>query len=183
MSFFEPPVPPPGVARAKVVSPPAWIAPPQNVLPGIVPVQLIVARTDETVVAVAGVQAYPAGCSFTLSLRLRNLSVREEQRLPYLFDSTDAEDDPLAGDFLRFGVQFADGRKATTLEHPPYDPEGQEPDRPVLREHGGGRGRHHLEHGVLAVAAATSRAVRLRVCVAGPRHRGVAGRDRRGGDP
>jgi hypothetical protein len=140
MSFFEPPVPPPGVARAKVVSPPAWIAPPQNVLPGIVPVQLIVARTDETVVAVAGVQAYPAGCSFTLSLRLRNLSVREEQRLPYLFDSTDPEDDPLAGDFLRFGVQFADGRKATTLDHPPYDPEGQEPDRPVLREHGGGGG-------------------------------------------
>jgi kynureninase len=42
------------VARAKVVSPPAWIAPPHNVLPGIAPVQLIVARTDETVAADAG---------------------------------------------------------------------------------------------------------------------------------
>jgi hypothetical protein len=61
-----------------VVSPPAWIGPPHNVLPGITPVQLIVARTDETVVAIAGIQAYPAGCSFTLSLRLRNLSAREE---------------------------------------------------------------------------------------------------------
>ena len=141
MSFFEPPARPTAeVARAKVVNPPAWIAPPHNVLPGIAPVQLIVARTDETVAAVAGIQAYPAGFSFTLSLRLRNLSVREEQRLPYLFDSTDPEDDPLAGDFLRFGVQFADGRKATTLDHPPYDPEGQAPDRPVLREHGGGGG-------------------------------------------
>jgi hypothetical protein len=141
MSFFEPPVrPPAGVARAKVVSPPAWIAPPHNVLPGIAPVQVIVARTDETVIAVAGVQAYPAGFSFTLSLRLRNLSAQEEQRLPYLFDSTDPEDDALAGDFLRFGVQFADGRKATTLERPPYDPEGPAPDRPVLREHGGGGG-------------------------------------------
>jgi hypothetical protein len=141
MSFFEPPVRPTAeVARAKVVSPPAWIRPPHNVLPGIAPVRLIVARTHETVVAVVGIQAYPAGFSFTLSLRLRNLSVREEQRLPYLFDSTDVEDDPLAGDFLRFGVQFADGRKATTLDHSPYDPEGQEPDRPVLREHGGGGG-------------------------------------------
>jgi hypothetical protein len=37
-------------------------------------------------------------------------------------------------------VQFADGRKATTLDRPPHDPEGQEPDRPVLREHGGGGG-------------------------------------------
>jgi hypothetical protein len=120
MSFFEPPArPPAGVARAKVVSPPAWIAPPHNVLPGIAPMQVIVARTDETVIAVAGIQAYPAGFSFTLSLRLRNLSAQEEQRLPYLFDSTDPEDDPLAGDFLRFGVQFADGRKATTLDHPP----------------------------------------------------------------
>jgi hypothetical protein len=120
MSFFEPPArPTAGVARAKVVSPPAWIRPPHNVLPGIAPVQLIVARTDETVVAIAGIQGYPAGFSFTLSLRLRNLSVREEQQLPYLFDSTDVEDDPLAGDFLRFGVQFADGRKATTLDHPP----------------------------------------------------------------
>ena len=141
MSFFEPPVRPTAeVARAKVVSPPAWIAPPHNVLPGIAPVRLIVARTHETVVAVVGIQVYPAGFSFTLSLRLRNLSVREEQRLPYLFDSTDPEDDPLAGDFLRFGVQFADGRKATTLEHPPSNPEGQAPDRPVLREHGGGGG-------------------------------------------
>jgi hypothetical protein len=141
MSFFEPPARPTAeVARAKVVSPPAWLGPAHNVLPGITPVQLIVARTDETVVGVAGIQAYPAGFSFTLSLRLRNLSAQEEQRLPYLFDSTDPEDDPLAGDFLRFGVQFADGRKATTLENPRYDAEGPEPDRPVLREHGGGGG-------------------------------------------
>jgi hypothetical protein len=55
MSFFEPPARPTAeVARAKVVSPPAWIAPPHNVLPGIAPVQLIVARTDETVAADAG---------------------------------------------------------------------------------------------------------------------------------
>jgi hypothetical protein len=91
-----------------------------NVLPGIAPVQLIIAPTDETVVAIVGIQAYLAGFSFTLSLRLRNLSVREERRNPYPFDSADLADDPLADDYLRFGMQFVDGRKATTLDHPPY---------------------------------------------------------------
>ena len=59
MSFFEPPARPPAdVARAMVVSPPAWLGPPHNVLPGIAPVQLIIARTDETVVAITGIQAF-----------------------------------------------------------------------------------------------------------------------------
>jgi len=141
MSFFEPPARPPAdAARAMVVSPPAWLGPPHNVLPGIAPVQLIIARTDETVVAITGIQAYPAGFSFTLSLRLRNLSVREERRNPYPFDDTELEDDPLTDQSLRFGVQFADGRKATTLDRPSYDPQGQAPDRPVLMQHGGGGG-------------------------------------------
>jgi hypothetical protein len=61
MSFFEPPArPPESVARAVVVSPPAWLGPPHNLLPGIAPVELVIARTDETVVALAGIQAYPA---------------------------------------------------------------------------------------------------------------------------
>ena len=140
MSFFEPPARLPAAYRAVATSPPAWIGPPDNVLPGIAPVQLLVARTDETVVAVGGVQGYPAGFSFTLSLRLRNLSVREEWRSPYPFDGVDLEGDPHADDVLRFGLQFADGRKATTLDRPPGDPEGREPERPVLRPHGGGGG-------------------------------------------
>src|SRR4029453_7611893 len=78
MSFFEPPPPPPGpVFHAVAVSPPAWLGPPHNVLPGIAPVELAIARTDETVVALAGIQAYPAGFGFTLCLRLRNVSTRE----------------------------------------------------------------------------------------------------------
>jgi hypothetical protein len=61
---------------------------PLNTLPGIAPVELVIARTDE---------------------------------------------------LLRFGVQFADGRKATNLDRPSYDPD-REPDRPVLNQHGGGGG-------------------------------------------
>ena len=116
MSFFEPPARPPADAyRAVAVSPPAWIGPPHNVLPGIAPVQLLIARTDETVVAVAGIQSYPAGFSFTLSLRLRNLSVREERRSPYPFDGTDLEGDLLADDFLRLACSSPTAAKQPPL--------------------------------------------------------------------
>ena len=141
MSFFERPARPAGrVARAMVASPPAWLGPPHNVLPGIAPLELILARTDQTVVAIASIQAYPAGFGFTLCLRLRTVSPREEQQFPYLLDRIPFEGDPLPDELLRFGVQFADGRKATNLDRAPYDPEGQEPDAPVLNQHGGGGG-------------------------------------------
>jgi NUDIX domain len=69
-----------------VVTPPPWLGPPLGALPGIAPVELVIAQTDETVVALAGVHAYPAGFDFSLCLRLRNLSPREEQQFPYLLD-------------------------------------------------------------------------------------------------
>ena len=140
MSFFEPPAPPPvPVMHAAVVSPPPWLGPPLNALPGIAPVELVVARTDETVVALAGIQAYPAGFGFSLHVRLRNVSAREEQRLPQLMGYGPGSAEPLPDEFLRFGVQFADGRKATNLDRAPYDAE-QAPDRPVLDQHAGGGG-------------------------------------------
>jgi hypothetical protein len=39
--------------------------------------------------------------------------------------------------FLHLGVQFADGRKATNLDRPDWDPEGPAPDRPVPIQQGG----------------------------------------------
>jgi hypothetical protein len=125
--------------RAVAVSPPPWLGPPLNAIPGIAPVELVIARTEETVVALAGIHAYPAGFDFSLCLRLRNLSAREEQQFPYPLDHAAFEGDPLPDAFLRFGVQFADGRKATNLDRPFHNPE-QEPDRPVLLQHGGGGG-------------------------------------------
>lgn len=101
--------------------------------------ELVIARTEETVVALAGIQAYSAGFGFTLCLRLRNVSAREEQQFPYLLDRAPFEGEPLPDEFFRFGVQFADGRAVTNLDSPSYDPE-QEPDRPVLLQQGGGGG-------------------------------------------
>jgi hypothetical protein len=140
MTFFEPPPTGPAaeVARAVVASPPAWRGPPHAVLPGIAPLGLVVARTEETVVAIPGIQAYPEGFGFTLTLRLRTVSVREEQQFPHWFESFAFEGDPLRDEVIRFGVQFADGRKATNLDRPRYDQEDQEPDGPVLNQSGAG---------------------------------------------
>jgi hypothetical protein len=47
------------------------------------------------------------------------------------------EDEPLPDALLRFGVQFADGRRVTNLDQYPFVPEGLPPDQPVLVEGGG----------------------------------------------
>jgi hypothetical protein len=141
MSFFEPPPrTTASVFRAEAVSLPAWLGPPHNVLPGIAPVELVIARANETVVAIAGIRAFPEGFAFTLSLRLRPHLAQEARQFPYLLDCAAVEGDALPNEFLRFGVQFSDGRKATNLDRPPYNLEGQGPERPVLNQLGGAGG-------------------------------------------
>jgi hypothetical protein len=139
-SFFEPPPPPPSLFVAELAHrQPAWLGPPANVLPAVVGAELLIARTDETAVAVTGIRACPTGFGFTLSLRLRRLSAPPQQD-PYPFDLA-FEGDRMADTFLRFGVQFADGAKATNL--PRYDlhhTDDAEPTPPVLTSHGGGGG-------------------------------------------
>lgn len=117
------------------MSPLVRVWPPTNVLPGIAPLALIIARTEETAVAMTGIQAYPTGFSFTLSLRLRNVSPREKQRLwPFPEPGRGRIGEPLSDEFLRLAVHFADGRKVTNLDRPTYGPEDQERDQPMLIE-------------------------------------------------
>ena len=92
-----------------------------------------------TRIPLGGIRAYPEGFEFTLGLRLRTVSAREQQ-FPDLIDGAAYEGDALPDALLRFGVQFADGRKATNLDRPDHDPEGPTPDRPVLIQQGGGGG-------------------------------------------
>lgn len=86
----------------------------------LVPLRAVLARTDQIAVAVLGVTAYTTGFSLTLALRSRS-SVGLEGYDPIMFGSFGhgAMQRPLGTELppelLRFGVQFADGRKATTL--------------------------------------------------------------------
>jgi hypothetical protein len=120
MSFFEPPAwRPPSDYRA-----PAWLRSPEGPLPGIVPVELLLARTDTDAVLVGNLLAYPTGFDFDVAVRCR--PGRPRQRREHFWD-----------DDLRFEVRFADGR--TPSNDPlrwPHTVETQEPDPPLLYHHG-----------------------------------------------
>lgn len=123
---------------------PDWFGPPDNILPGDVGRSLVIARNSGAIVWLHGVVAYPQGLSFRLLIRTR---VRDE------FDPFDPLGGPFhfmhpgrrenADDVFRFGVEFADGRRVTTLDGAAFelgaDPE-RPPDRPVLVPGGGGGG-------------------------------------------
>jgi hypothetical protein len=68
MTTSEPPeLPEPEVEYRR----PAWIQPPPDVVPGVVPVELLLAHTDTDAVLVTGLRAYPTGVDFVLTARLR----------------------------------------------------------------------------------------------------------------
>lgn len=134
MSFFDetPERLPP---RSDEPGHPAWRRP-NGVLPGLFPVGLILARTDEMALAVGNVLGYPNGFEFTVNARLRHEQfVWGKSPLDPLASPRTGREPELA---LRLGVLYADGRRARTSSHRPipvheYDHEGL-----VLREVGTG---------------------------------------------
>jgi hypothetical protein len=147
VSFFEPP-PLPEPPEPEEFKQPEWYGPPRHVLGAAVPLRLLLVRTDELVVAIIEATAYPNGFEF-------RLAVRSKQRPAYPCDSPFdfghpamwrhhgrmAESGELPPELFRFGIELADGSKATTLGGHPFeqDPE-KEPKGPLLIEHGGGGG-------------------------------------------
>jgi hypothetical protein len=101
---------------------------------------LVLARTDNTVVGLTDVPGCPKGFTFVLRVRW-GLVADPYQEAPWPFlewgspDPLDSE--PVPDALLRFGVQFADGRKVTNLDQYPFVPEDLPPDQPILVEGGG----------------------------------------------
>jgi hypothetical protein len=70
MTTSEPPeLPEPEVEYLRT----AWVEPPADVVPGIAPVELILARTPERAIGLTAIRAYPVGFGCTLHLRLREV--------------------------------------------------------------------------------------------------------------
>ena len=103
-----------------------------NVVPGMAPVAAILARTEETVVAVTGIRAYPTGFGFTLNLRLRNLDPRERRGFWPFPEFGYHGRRTVPADALRLTIQFADGRLVTNLDPAPSDPEVPASEQPML---------------------------------------------------
>jgi hypothetical protein len=136
MSFFEPPPPPPEPPQGPPT--PEWIGPPGNELPASVTLDLVLARTDELALFVHSGRAYTRGFAFSVGLTRRHPP--EDGH-----DPTAVWHPGRRGGFedtLRFGVAFADGRKATIFDRHPWrgDPEHRETPDIVLLQRGGGGG-------------------------------------------
>jgi hypothetical protein len=97
-----------------------WPCP--NVVPGMAPVAAILARTEETVVAVTGIRAYPVGFGFTLHLRLRDIGRRHGREFWPFHELGPHRGPPWPDEVLRLTVQFADGRSVSILDAASGDP-------------------------------------------------------------
>jgi hypothetical protein len=140
VSFFDQPA---RVTRFKLVHA-VWRRQQMEVLPGVAPVALMLARADNTVVGLTDLRGYPNGFMFMLRVRW-GLAADPNEEVPWPFPDWGHPDPLDAGPFpeelLRFGVQFADGRKVTNMRMYPFVPEELPPDQPVLVEAGvGGEG-------------------------------------------
>lgn len=147
MGFFDrlPPVPPPEPEPPRPPRP-AWMKP-EAALAGVVAEDLLLARTDQAAIAITGLLAYRTGFEFVLSAVLR----REDRRgrifgpgAHHYWSGRD-NDEPLPAEFLRFGLQFADGSVATNLDRRPFVPPDSQPAGPVLLADGGGGGSRRYD--------------------------------------
>jgi hypothetical protein len=135
MSFFDsipqPSPPPEPVRRPR----PGWTQP-DAVIPGSVPGELVLIRTEQAAVAVGSVRAYPNGFEFTLHVRVRG----NDETEPGWHDPLDrhGRGGQAPGEVLRLGLMYADGRRtATTARYSRPDDEA-DPGHLVLRQGGGG---------------------------------------------
>ena len=134
LSFFEP-IPSPLERREPGRQPP-WLSSPENEFGVSVPIRLVLAVTEELALAMVDVVAYSTGFALRLALRVRPGAAGFDPRgLMHL--------DPLGSsseEQFRFGIVFADGRKATNLG-PRRSPVDAPPKISLMQRGGGGDGR------------------------------------------
>jgi hypothetical protein len=145
MSFFDDVPTPPQRTRMPRHVPPVWAAPPSDELPAVVSVGRFLQRTPRLVMAVKSVEVFTTGCVIELVWTVRRGSETDaewaavtEQCFNRPSFRRGAKDDGDGG--LRFGVGYADGRKATEDGMRPWGPEETAPEGPVLMQAGGGGG-------------------------------------------
>ena len=132
MSFFDSvPAPPPAPSRR--LPRPAWQRS-DAVIPGSVPAELILVRTDEVAIAVGSVRAYPNGFAFTVHVRLRREDETSGLHADLFGWHRPGRTTPAGA--LRLGVMYTDGRRAATSGGPALPTD--DPGRLLLQQDGGG---------------------------------------------
>lgn len=119
---------------------PAWFGPPDGELGAYVPLGLLIARSDQGVVAISHAVGYSTGIGFELVAQAHGLSQRDTQRV-FHEQHLDPDPEAPAAAFLRVGLELADGSRLSNLggRRRRHDLENPPPG-PILVEHGGGGG-------------------------------------------
>ena len=113
MSFFEPPL---SRAEPAAERSPDWIGPPNNVLGVVLPLALLVARSDRAAVRIESAIVYPSGVQFSLDLRWQSRAWRQLSRGDP-WEYRPSETGELPDELFRAGFEFADGSRVTTLRN------------------------------------------------------------------
>jgi len=137
MSFFKPPAPRPTPAEPAALP---WLGLPDNAIGAPVAVRLVLARTEQAAVLLNGLVAYSTGVELELAVRRRTYPPEHDHWARMPPEVHRLPSGALPDDVLRFGIEFSDGRRVTTLDpFPDFDVRtGVPPDRPVLIPQGGG---------------------------------------------
>ena len=94
---------------------PEWLAAPEDVAAGVVPVELVLGQSADAAVFVTRIAAYPVGFEFDAVLITREPARGEYFELMHDPRRTAGEIPP---ELVRLGIAFADGRRTTSLGEP-----------------------------------------------------------------
>jgi len=93
---------------------PEWAAPPIDVIPIVVPILLVLGRSESAAVLLTGVTAYPTGLSVSVSARIRYRHPDGDLGLDLIFPSPRHSDPSWHAERLKWGFEYVDGRRATS---------------------------------------------------------------------
>ena len=146
--FFDVPAPPehPDHSMARYKQP-DWAGAPDNYLPALVPIEVTIGRSENAVVHISAIRAYPAGWSFSLDMMTESSSdspwddPSEMMMHRHHMMGMHAKQEALPDELMRFGFEFPDGTKVTSVGFGfgSHDADGR-PSSPVLMQGGGGGG-------------------------------------------
>lgn len=122
---------------------------PANEFPAAVGISLLLGRTGDTAVGITQVEAFSTGFRFTLAVRLRRASPKVADGRLFMLISPHLAHDPEVPleDRLLLGLEYPDGRRASTLDDVRAAGPGQVPgdDELMLAHEGGGGGELNVD--------------------------------------
>lgn len=140
MSFFEPlPAPVSRKLRDRATTMPRWVQPPADEIPRTLPQDVVLGRSARAVLVVSRVEVYSDGCDIRFSWTVRR---RDEDEAAWEAMGRNTHR-PIGYTFgreqpLRYGVEFADGRRLLDTETQRWTGNADEVEGPRLSFTGGG---------------------------------------------